>query len=203
MTIEEIDLYKMSADDLAKYLPASGSAKAGAKNERELAEKLIGRTVKAADCSEIEKKMAAAIDGALSIDLRLPESDPMQEKVPEKLFEYNSPDESSPILITSNSKLTHSILKMIFDAAGVKAFVIPVDTNGYTLDNSVVAGALTPMAVMKALTDSGIASRNSSRRAIIPGLAKDLKGNIERITRWNLEVGPVSGFELPMYLLSR
>ena len=56
---------------------------------------------------------------------------------------------------------------------------------------------------MKALTDSGIASTNSSRRAIITGLAKDLKGNIERITRWSLEVGPVSGYELPMYLLNR
>ena len=31
-----------------------------------------------------------------SIDIRLPESDPMQQKVPEKLFEYNSPDENSP-----------------------------------------------------------------------------------------------------------
>jgi acetyl-CoA decarbonylase/synthase complex subunit gamma len=203
MTIEEIDLYKMKAEDIAKYLPDGDASACGAKTWDEFARMLVDKKAKASDCAKIDKKMAAAIDAALSIDIRLPESDPMQEKVAEKLIEFNSPDESSPILLTSNSKLTHSILKMIFDAAKVKAFVIPVDTNGYTLDNSVATGSLTPMAVMKALTDSGIASKNSSRRAIIPGLAKDLKGNIERITRWGLEVGPVSGFELPMYLLSR
>ncbi len=127
----------------------------------------------------------------------------MQQKVTERLIEFNSPDESSPILITGNSIITHQILKLVLDAAKVKAFVIPVDTNGYTLDNSMVASTFTPMAVMKALTDSGITGKNSSRKALIPGLAKDQKGNIERITRWSLEVGPVSGFELPMYLLSR
>jgi acetyl-CoA decarbonylase/synthase complex subunit gamma len=203
MPIEEIDLYWMKAEDLAKYLPSGGCAKLGAKTANELAERLLNKSVKAADCPEIDKKMAAAIDAVLAIETRLPESDPMQEKVAEKLFEYGNPDADSPILITSNSKLTQKILKEIFDAAKVKAFVIPVDTNGYTLDNSVATNTLTPMAVMKALTDSGIAAKNSSRRAIIPGLAKDLKGNIERITRWSLEVGPISGYELPMYLLNR
>lgn len=203
MTIEEIDLYKLKAEDLQKYLPDGDASSCGAKSWTEYAQMLVDRKVKAADCGKLDKKMAAAIDAALSIDIQLPESDPMQQKVPERLIEFNSPDENSPILLTSNSIITHQMLKLIFDASKAKAFVIPVDTNGYTLDNSVVSGVLTPMAVMKAITDSGIAGKNSSRKAIIPGLAKDLKGNIERITRWSLEVGPVSGFELPMYLLSR
>ena len=203
MTIEEIDLYWMKTEDLAKYLPSKGSAKAGAKSETELAEKLLRKAVRAVDCPEIDKKTAEAIDAVLSITTRLPESDPMQEKVAERLFEYGNPDADSPILITSNSKLTQRILKEIFDAAKVKAFVIPVETNGYTLDNSVATNTLTPMAVMKAINESGIAGKNSSRRAVLPGLAKDLKGNIERITRWSLEVGPVSGYELPLYLLNR
>jgi len=192
----------MSADDLAKYLPDSGCAKVGAKNGRELADMLIAKAVKAADCPEIEKKMAEAIDGVLSVDIRLPESDPMQEKVAEKLIEINGPDGDSPVIMTSNSKLTHKILKLIFDAAKVKAFVIPVDTNGYTLDNSVAVGAFTPMAVMKAITDSGIAGKTSTKKAMISGLLSNQKSGIERITRWSLEVGPVSGYELPLLLIS-
>jgi acetyl-CoA decarbonylase/synthase complex subunit gamma len=203
MTIEEIDLYKLKAEDLVRYLPENDPSSCGAKSWTEYAQMLVDHKVKAVECSKIDRKMAEAMDAALSIDIRLPESDPMQQKVPEKLIEFNSPDEGSPILITSNSIITHQILKLVFDAAQVKAFVIPVDTNGYTLDNSVVATVFTPMAVMKALNDSGIASKSSARRAIIPGLAKDLKGNIERITRWSLAVGPISGFELPMYLLTR
>ena len=127
----------------------------------------------------------------------------MQQKVPEKVFEYNSPDESSPVIITSNSIITHQILKLIFDKSGAKAFVIPVDTIGYTMDNSVVGGAFTPMAVMKAINESGVGSKTSARKALISGLAGEQKSGIERISRWALEVGPVSGFEIPMYLLAR
>jgi CO dehydrogenase/acetyl-CoA synthase gamma subunit (corrinoid Fe-S protein) len=197
MTIEEIDLYKLKADDLVKYLPGQD------KGWTEFAQKLIDKKTKATECPKIDKKMAAAIDSMLSIDIRLPESDPMQQKVPEKLFEYNSPDENSPVLITSNSIITHQILKLIFDRSKVKAFVIPVDTMGYTMDNSVVGGAFTPMLVMKAINDSRIANKSSSRKALISGLAGEQKSGIERITRWSLEVGPVSGFEIPMYLLAR
>ena len=62
-------------------------------------------------------------------------------------------------------------------------------------------GPSSPMAGMRAITDSGITARSSSRRIIIPGLAHASKSSIERVTRWNVEVGPVSGFELPLYLL--
>ncbi len=204
MVIEEIDLYKISADDLVKYLPEGEASSCGAKTWREYAQRLLDKTVKASDCSKIDKKLAEAIDGVISVmDIRLPESDSMQEKLDEKLIEFNSPDADSPILITSNSKLTHRILKMIFDASKVKAFVIPVETNGYTLDNSVATNSFTGMAVMKAFNDSGISSKVPAKKAILPGLASDLRGGIERVTRWSLEAGPVSGFELPMYLLSR
>ncbi|MGD0816885.1 MAG: hypothetical protein ABR986_00605 [Methanomassiliicoccales archaeon] len=203
MTIEEIDLYKLKADDIVKYLPEGDSSSCGTKSWTEFAQMLIDKKVKAVSCAKIDKKMAEAIDAVLSIDIHLPESDPMQQKVPEKLFEYNSPDENSPVVITSNSIITHQILKLVFDTAKVKVFVIPVDTNGFTMDNSAVQGTLTPMAAMKAINESGIANKTSARRALISGLAGDQKSGLERITRWSLEIGPVSGFELPMYLFAK
>jgi acetyl-CoA decarbonylase/synthase complex subunit gamma len=201
MVIEEIDLYKMRAEDLMNYLPDGGQVPGGAGSWEEFAQMLIDRKAKASGCKGIGKDMAAAIDAVLAIDIRLPESDPMQEKVKQNLFEYNSPTSDSPIVLTGNSVVTHRILKLVFDATKVKAYVIPIDTNGYTLDNAVVTGHFTPMGVMKAISDSRIIDKNPSRRAVISGLAKDLKGNIERMSRWNLEIGPVSGFELPLYLI--
>lgn len=203
MAIEEIDLYWMSPEDLAKYLPDEGSAKAGAKTQTMLAKKLIGKEIKAVDCPEIDKRMAATIDAVLGIKTRLPESDPMQETVSEKVFEYGNPDPESPVILTSNSKLTQKILAEIFAVSKAKAYVIPVETSGYTMDNAVVAGMFTPMAVMKAITDSGLSGKVTARKAIISGLASDQKNGIERITRWFLEIGPVSGYELPLYLLTR
>lgn len=202
MVIEEIDLYKLKAEQLENYLPTDKSGPTGFKTWSEYAQALIDGKAKAVECSKIDKKMAEAIDAVLSIGIRLPESDPMQQKIPEKLLEFNSPDESSPVLITGNSIITHQILKLILEKAKVKAFVIPVDTIGYTLDNAVVAGNFTPMMVMKALTDSGIVEKTTGKKAILPGKARDLKNGIERVTRWSYEVGPESAFELPLYLLA-
>ncbi|MFA5312688.1 MAG: hypothetical protein WC375_05110 [Methanomassiliicoccales archaeon] len=202
MVIEEIDLYKLRAEDLENYLPTDKSEPEGFKKWSDYAQALVDGKAKAVNNAKIEKKMAEAIDAVLSIDIRLPESDPMQQKIPDKLLEFNSPDEESPILITGNSIITHQILKLILDRAKVKAFVIPVDTNGYTLDNSVVASSFTPMGVMKALTDSGIVAKTSSKKAMLSGKAKDLKNGIERVTRWSFEIGPESAFELPLYLLA-
>jgi acetyl-CoA decarbonylase/synthase complex subunit gamma len=200
MTVKEINLYRMKAGDLARYLPDEGCN--GAKNAKELAQMLIDKKLKASDCDKIDKKMAAVIDGVLSVDIRLPESDPMQQKVPEKLFEYNSPDPSSPIIVTGNSIITHQILGLIFNASKTKAFVIPIDTMGFTYDNAVAGGNVTPMQVMRAINESGILNKASSKKMVIGGLGEGLKSNIERIARWTVEVGPVSGYELPLYLLS-
>lgn len=202
MTVEEIDLYWLKPQDIMNYLPTDKTPGCGAKDWEEFAQMLVDKKVKAADCDKIDKAMAEAIDGALSVDIRLPESDPMQQKVPEPLFEYNSPDEGSPIIVTSNSVITHQILGLILNAAKVKAFVIPVDAQGLTYDNAVAGNFFTGMQVMKAITGSGISTKTTSHKMIIGGLGKDVRSSIERITKWNVEVGPVSGFELPMYLLA-
>ena len=202
MTIEEINLYKLTAKDVQRYLPGRERAACGTGSWDEYAQMLVDGTARAAECEEISPRMAAALDAILSLDVHLPESDPMQQKIAEKLIELNSPNESSPVILTGNSIVTHRMLRLIFDAARVPAYAVPVDTNGLTVDNAVAVGAFTPMAVMRAITDSGIAARSSSRRIIIPGLAHASKSAIERITRWTVEVGPVSGFELPMYLLT-
>ncbi len=162
---------------------------------------LLEKRVKASDC-KIDKKLAEVIDAVLTIDLHLPESDPMMQKVPEKLIEHNSPDLTSPVIISGNSVLTHQVLKLIFDTTKVKTYIVPVDTIGYTVDNAVVTNNFTSAGVMRALQESGISLKVSSRKMIIPGLAKDTKGGIERITRWSVEIGPVSGFELPLFIIA-
>ena len=102
MVIEEIDPYKSKAEDVVNYLPTDKSEPAGFKKWDDYAQALVDRKMKAVDCNKIEKKMGEAIAAVLSIDIRLPKSDTMQQKIPEKLLEFNSPDEGSPILITPN-----------------------------------------------------------------------------------------------------
>ena len=203
MTVEEIDLHQLTAEDLAKYLPPEGCKEKGFAGSRALSEALVGKKVKASECKGIVPELADAIDGVLSLDLRLPESDPMMNKVEEKLMEINSTDSSSPVLITGNSVITKQILTAIFGKTKVKAYLVPTETLGYTVDNAVNENTFTAMSVLKGIGDSRIASKVDERRLILPGLAETAKSSIERITKWPAEIGPVSGFELPIYLASR
>lgn len=133
MTIEEIDLHQLTAEDLAKYLPPEGCKEKGCVGAKVLAEALTSKKVKASECAGISSALADAIDGILSLDLHLPESDPMMNKVEEKLIEINSPDGSSPVLITGNSVITKHILTTIFSKTRVNAFLVSTETLGYTL----------------------------------------------------------------------
>jgi acetyl-CoA decarbonylase/synthase complex subunit gamma len=203
MTVEEIDLHQLTAEDLVKYLPPEGCKEKGFASVRALSEAMIGKKVKALDCRAIPPALADAIDGVISLDLRLPESDPMMNKVEEKVIEVNSPDSSSPVLITGNSVITKQVLTTIFSKTKVKAYVIPTETLGYTVDNAVNENTFTAMNVLKGISDSRIASMVNERNLIIPGVAETAKSSIERITKWHVEIGPVSGFELPIFLASR
>jgi CO dehydrogenase/acetyl-CoA synthase gamma subunit (corrinoid Fe-S protein) len=127
----------------------------------------------------------------------------MMNKVEDKLIEVNSPDGSSPVLITGNSVITKQILAAIFAKTKVKAYLVPTETLGYTVDNAVNENTFTAMSVLKGIGDSRIASIVSERRLIVPGVAENAKSSIERITKWPVEIGPVSGFELPIFLASR
>ena len=97
MTVEEIDLYWLKPQDLMSYLPTDKTPGCGAKDWEEFAQMLVDKKVKAADC--VGRQGGGGHRRALSVDIRLPESDPMQQKVPEPLFSTTpgrGPRSSSP-----------------------------------------------------------------------------------------------------------
>jgi CO dehydrogenase/acetyl-CoA synthase gamma subunit (corrinoid Fe-S protein) len=203
MVIEEIDLYQLRAESLVIYLPGDDCGKCGARSCSQLAKDICEGKGKATACPSMKKILAETIDAIAEMRMSLPESDPMLLKTGSGLIELNSPDQNAPVFVTADSIVTVDVLKRIFSRTRVAAFMVPVDTQGYTLDNSVTERTFSPMGVMKALMDSGVASKAQTRKLIIPGLAAGMEKNIERAARWTVEVGPVSGFELPIYLAAK
>jgi len=203
MVIEEIYLYPLKAECLAMYLPGDDCGKCGVRSCSQLAKDICEGKGKAASCPSIKKILGETIDAIAEIKMSLPESDPMLLKTGSGLVELNSPDQNAPVFVTADSIVTVDVLKRIFSQTRVAAFMVPVDTQGYTLDNAVTERTFSPMGVMKALMDSGVASKAQTRKLIIPGLAAGMEKNVERAARWSVEVGPVSGFELPIFLAAK
>ena len=80
-------------------------------------------------------------------------------------------------------------------------FLLMSDTKGYSVDNAVEEKRFSPFEVMKVVTETEVGSSVSHRELMIPGLTKHLASQIKQVTGWNVTVGPVSGFEIPLFLI--
>jgi CO dehydrogenase/acetyl-CoA synthase gamma subunit (corrinoid Fe-S protein) len=203
MTVEKVDFYGLSPEDIVKYLPGKDCGSCGYKDCLEFARALSEGKAQVKDCPEMALRLGQALTGALSIKLEVHEADSSMSTVAEKLIELNSPDADSPVLITGNCAVTHQVLGMIFEKTDVSAWLVPTETKGFTVDHAAGMKLVTPMTVMRGLTLSGVAGKVNHHKLIIPGLCAGVERQVEQMTRWSVEVGPNSGFELPAYLLKK
>lgn len=103
---------------------------------------------------------------------------------------FGSPDENSPVLVTSNYALTFFTVQSDIESAGISCYLIVVDSEGYAVESAVAGRKMTAQTIADALKSSGVESKVKHRHLIIPGLAARLSGEIEELTGWKVLVGP-------------
>jgi acetyl-CoA decarbonylase/synthase complex subunit gamma len=204
MVVEAVDFYGMSPEDIVKYLPGKDCGNCGKADCLGFTKALSEGTARIEDCPEMEMRMKESLSGALSIKLEVHEADATMSTVAENLFGINSPGPDSPVLVTGNSGVTIYMLKLIFEKTpNVSAWIVPTETKGFTVDHAVGLRLMTPMTIMKGLINSAIAGKVGHRNLMIPGLCAGIEKQVEIMTKWKVEVGPRSGFELPAYLVKK
>ncbi len=123
------------------------------------------------------------------------------------LFELNDPTPASPVLVTGNSALTHEVLLAVLSTTSAPMWMVSVDTEGHTVDMSMVFKTLTPEAVAAALGSDQSADHDPrveelSGRIILPGLAESLTAPLSELLGHPVETGPICAAELPLFLAS-
>jgi len=114
-------------------------------------------------------------------------------------YELNEPTAASPVLVTSNSQLTHEVLLAVLSTTSAPMWVLSVDTGGHTVDMSMVFGTLTSEAVVSGLQAPDSRAHGLVGRVILPGLAETLAGPVSEMIDRPVEVGPVCAAELPLF----
>lgn len=203
MVVEQefAELYPLNDEILMEYLPDIDCGDCGASSCVEFAEALISGKAKSTQCTELEPKMAKIMDTLLEFKLPVIPYNVMMESFEPGLIEINNPDESSPVMVTCNFQETVKLLQEIFAKAGVKTFLLMSDTKGYSVDNAVEEKRFSPFEIMKVITGTEVGTTLTHRDLMIPGLAKHLASQVKQITGWNVIVGPVSGLEIPLFLM--
>jgi CO dehydrogenase/acetyl-CoA synthase gamma subunit (corrinoid Fe-S protein) len=160
-----------------------------------------GKT-KPGDCVFISRNKAYALEAIEKIRALWPDVPLLTHPRPgfAGLIELNNPGPDSLLLITGNNEYTEQVLMTVLGTTVCPFFVIFVDTDGNTVDMSMIYRTLTAERILKALRDTGIEGRITGRELIIPGLAASLRHDIERLTGWPVRVGPECAAELPLFL---
>ncbi len=100
------------------------------------------------------------------------------------------PDESSPVLVTTNFSLTYFTVEADTESARTPAWVVVVNTEGQSVMTAWAADKFNAETIAKAISDSKVEERVNHRRVVIPGGVAALSGKLEELSGWKIMVGP-------------
>jgi len=118
-----------------------------------------------------------------------------------KLYEVGSPNESSPVMFTTNFSLTYFSVESEVERCKIPAFISVVDTEGLGVLNAYAGDKISAEKVVKTLQAQKVAEKVKHRKLIIPGLLPVFRAEIEDTSEWKeVIIGPESAREIPGFL---
>lgn len=131
-------------------------------------------------------------------------SDPrINPSVDAKLYEIGSPDENSPVFVTTNYTMTYFAVKDDLEAIRINAWLLLVNSEGICVESAVAGGQTKAEHIAEAIKESGLESKVKHRIVIIPGLAARLSGELEGIANWKVLVGPRDSGDIGSFMKTK
>jgi acetyl-CoA decarbonylase/synthase complex subunit gamma len=121
-------------------------------------------------------------------------------QVEPKIYPIGEPDESSPVMFTTNFSLTYYTVESDVEASRVPSYILVVDTEGTSVLTAYSGDKLNEKTVADAMVKYGVEKLVKHRKLIIPGYVAVMSGKLEEATNWEVLVGPRECSMLPKYL---
>jgi len=123
-------------------------------------------------------------------------------QIEEGIYQIGTPDDASPVLVTTNFSLTYFTVEGDVEASKVPAWVVVVDTEGTSVLTAWAAEKFTAEVIAKKVRDFDVASKVKHRKLIIPGHVAVLSGKLEDelSQEWKVLVGPRESSGIPTFL---
>ncbi len=124
--------------------------------------------------------------------------------VTEGIFEIGTPNENSPVLVTTNFALTYFIVSGEIEASKVPSWLLIKDSEGLSVLTAWAAGKFGGDDVGAFVKKSGIMDKVKHTELIIPGYAAAIAGDVEEeLPGWTITVGPREAAHLAGFLRAR
>ena len=117
------------------------------------------------------------------------------------IYEIGTPDENSPVAVTTNFALTYFIGSGEIEASKVSTWLLIQDTEGLSVMTAWAAGKFSGDSVAMFVKKCGIADKVKTRTLIIPGYAAGISGDLEEeLPDWKVLIGPREASHIPALL---
>ncbi|KJS33349.1 MAG: acetyl-CoA decarbonylase/synthase complex subunit gamma [Desulfatitalea sp. BRH_c12] len=124
--------------------------------------------------------------------------------VTEGIYQIGTPDENSPVLVTTNFALTYFIVSGEIEGSRVPSWLLIKDSEGLSVLTAWAAGKFAGDDVGAFIKKSGIMDKVKHTELIIPGYAAAIVGDIEEeLPGWTITVGPREAAHIPGFLRDR
>ncbi|UCB43389.1 MAG: acetyl-CoA decarbonylase/synthase complex subunit gamma [Dehalococcoidales bacterium] len=131
-------------------------------------------------------------------------TDPQRPLATEQgIYDIGTPDDNSPVLITTNFSLTYFIVSGEIEGSKVPSHLLVMDTEGLSVMTAWAAGKFVADLIGPFVKKSGIDDKVKHRKLVIPGYAAAESGGLEEeLPDWEIMVGPREAAHIPAYLKS-
>jgi len=117
------------------------------------------------------------------------------------IYEIGTPNDMSPLLITTNFSLTYFIVSGEVEGSKIPSWLLVMDTEGLSVMTAWAAGKFVADLMAIFIKKSGIDAKIKHRKLIIPGYSASESGGLEEeLPGWEILVGPREGSHIPAFL---
>ncbi len=116
------------------------------------------------------------------------------------LLPVGNPDANSPIIVTTNYRMTKIPVEEDIKGAGINAWLLVVDTGGIGVESAAAGGQFNADAIAEHLAKFKWQEKVKHKIVIIPGMAARVSGALEDAANAKVLVGPNDSSSIPKFL---
>ncbi len=116
------------------------------------------------------------------------------------LYEVGTPNENSPVIVTTNFSLTFFTVQPEIEGSKIPAYLLITDSDGLSVLTAWAAEKFTAEIIADAMKKAELEKKVSHKKIIIPGYVAVLSAKLKEESGWEVMVGPKEASALPKYL---
>ena len=110
------------------------------------------------------------------------------------------PGPDAPVLVTTNFALSYYSVESEVEGSRMPGYILAIDTEGTSVLTAWAADKLTDETIAQGLANSGLESKVSHKKVILPGLVAVLSAGVKEESGWDVQVGPREASGLVSFL---